>query len=211
MQLVVINHPAALPYTKPIMSKEKPRSGFPRLLHALRFERVRYRQFVGIAFIVLVSALGTSSKLLLTIGAVLVALGVVVRLWASGHIMKNQVLATGGPYAFVRHPLYVGNILLGVGFCVASGLWWSLPLFIAIMIVFYPKTIQTEDDKLHRTFGADWEQWRARTRALIPRLTPYPKASPGGWSLKQSLSKNGEPLIALFLFACLCFLYWRIQ
>jgi protein-S-isoprenylcysteine O-methyltransferase Ste14 len=144
-------------------------------------------------------------------GAALVVLGVVVRLWASGHIMKNRELATGGPYAYVRHPLYVGNILLGVGFCIASGLWWSLPLFLAIMLIFYPKTIETEDGKLHRTFGADWEQWRARTRALIPRLTPYPKASAGGWSFKQSMKKNGEPLIALFLLACLYYLYLSIK
>jgi protein-S-isoprenylcysteine O-methyltransferase Ste14 len=190
------------------MSQEKPRSGVPRLLHALRFDRVRYRQFIGIAFIVLVSVLGRSTELFLAIGAALVVLGVIVRLWASGHIMKNKVLATGGPYAYVRHPLYVGNILLGVGFCVASGLWWSLPLFLAIMLIFYPSTIRHEDEKLHRTFKQDWEEWRGRTRALIPRLTPYPKASSGGWSFAQSMRKNGEPLIAIFLLACL-YLLWR--
>lgn len=193
------------------MSKDKPRSGAQRLFHALRFERVRYRQFIGIAFIVLISAVGKSMEPLLITGAVLVALGIAVRLWASGHIMKNKELATGGPYAFVRHPLYVGNILLGVGFCVASGLWWSLPAFIAIMFIFYPTTIRHEDESLHRVFKADWEQWRARTRALIPRLTPYPKASSGGWSFKQSMRKNGEPLIALFLFGCLYYLWRNIK
>lgn len=126
--------------------------GLQRFLHDIRYKRQRFRQFIGIAFIILVSAAGRPKGLLFVPGAVLVILGIAARLWASGHIKKNKALATDGPYAYVRHPLYVGNLTLGFGFCLASGLWWSLPLLTAVLLAFYPPAIRREDEKLHRRF-----------------------------------------------------------
>ena len=183
--------------------------GIQRFLHDIRYRRDRYRQFIGIAFVVLVTVAGHPTTGFFWMGAVLVCCGIAVRLWASGHIKKNKVLATDGPYQYVRHPLYVGNILLGCGFCLSSGLWWSGPLFILILLVFYPQAIQREDDKLHHLFKEDWENWRKQTPALLARMTWTYR--PGGrWSFWQSLRQNGEPVIALFLFACLYYLFIRL-
>lgn len=176
--------------------------GLDRFLHDIRNRRERFRQFVGITFVILITAAASPEEILFFPGAVLVILGIATRLWASGHIKKNRVLATDGPYGYVRHPLYVGNITMGFGFALASGLWWSLPLLIAILLAFYPHAIRREDEKLHRTFGQDWEQWRKETRALVPRLTHYRPVQRGSWSFRQSLRQNGEPVIALF------FLFW---
>jgi protein-S-isoprenylcysteine O-methyltransferase Ste14 len=85
--------------------------GLQRLLHDIRHHRERFRQFLGIAFIILVSSAGEPKGILFVPGALLVMLGIAARLWASGHIKKNKVLATDGPYAYVRHPLYVGNLI----------------------------------------------------------------------------------------------------
>ena len=109
--------------------------GLKRFLHDIRYHRERFRQFIGISFVILVSVAGEPEELLFFAGGVLVFLGIAVRLWASGHIKKNKALATDGPYAYVRHPTYVGNLTLGVGFALASGLWWSLPLFIFILLL----------------------------------------------------------------------------
>ncbi|MFZ1199787.1 MAG: isoprenylcysteine carboxylmethyltransferase family protein [Desulfobacterales bacterium] len=183
--------------------------GVRRFLHDIRYRRDRFRQFIGIAFLVLVTLAGAPVAGLFWLGVAVAGVGIAVRLWASGHIKKNKALATDGPYAYVRHPLYVGNILLGCGFSLASGLWWSGPLFILILLVFYPQAIQREDDKLHHLFTDDWERWRQRTRALLPHWSLA--ARPGGaWSFWQSLRQNGEPLIALFLLAGLYFLFLRL-
>jgi protein-S-isoprenylcysteine O-methyltransferase Ste14 len=173
--------------------------GWQRFLNDIRRRRGRYRQFIGIAFVILVSIAGKPKAFLFFTGAVLVIPGIAVRMWASGHIKKDKALATDGPYAYVRHPLYVGNLTLGVGFALASGLWWGLPLFIAIVLIFYPPAIRSEDAKLQRLFTEDWEQWYKETRALIPRLTPYQPGQRSSWSFMQSLRQNGEPIIALFL------------
>ena len=173
--------------------------GLKKFLHNIRFRRDRYRQFVGIAFVILVSIVGQPNKTLLITGSVLIILGITIRLWASGHIKKNKVLATNGPYAYVRHPLYVGNITLGSGFALASGLWWGIPLFILILFIFYPQAIKREDEKLHRVFGYEWEKWREKTMALIPRIMNRKSIERGNWSFWQSLRQNGEPIIAVFL------------
>jgi protein-S-isoprenylcysteine O-methyltransferase Ste14 len=173
--------------------------GLGRFLHDIRYHRERFRQFLGIAFVILVSTGGEPKKTLFLTGGALVILGIAARLWASGHIKKNKVLATDGPYAYVRHPLYVGNISLGFGFALASGLWWSLPLLAGILVAFYPHAIRREDEKLRRMFDRQWDQWRKGTRALIPRLVPYQSTQAGSWSFRQSLRRNGEPIIALFL------------
>ena len=180
--------------------------GLKRFLHDIRHHRERFRQFIGIAFVMLVSVAGQPERPLFFIGAVLACLGIAIRLWSSGHIKKNKALATDGPYAYVRHPIYVGNITLGFGFSIASSLWWSLPLFILILITFYPHAIRSEDEKLHRIFGEEWEQWKKNTRALIPRFVLHGLAQRGSWSFMQSLRQNGEPIIDLFLLFCLYFL-----
>src|SRR5262245_40154952 len=128
------------------------RVGWRRIAHDLRHRRRRYRQFVGVTFVVWMTLVGRPLEGLLVLGAVLAALGMLVRLWASGYVMKNEVLATVGPYGYVRHPLYVGNVLICAGFCAASGLWWSVPVALVLLLVFYPETIRYEDKKLCRLF-----------------------------------------------------------
>jgi hypothetical protein len=134
--------------------------------------------------------------------------------------MKNEVLATHGPYRFVRHPLYTGNILLVAGFALAGSRWWGLPLAAFFFWFYYPTAIEYEDRKLRRIFGAAWERWAARTPALAPGLpgkrvphvsaetaVPAP-ASTGRWSLATSSQRNGEIVLALFSLACMGWVAW---
>ncbi len=183
--------------------------GLEKLVYDLKHRRYRFRQFVGILFLFVLTAVGAPIAGWFGAGLAAVALGMAVRLWASGHVKKDKALATTGPYGYVRHPLYVGNHLITLGFCLASGLWWSFLAWGAIALVFYPGTIAHEDEVLHRLFGTEWEAWRARTRALIPRLTPYRPGEKSEWSFAQSWH-NGEPVIIAILLGCLYLLYFRL-
>ncbi len=181
--------------------------GVEKFFDDIKNYRYRFRQFVGIFFIVFVSLLAKPVPETFFAGSLLVVAGIAIRMWASGHIKKNSELATDGPYAYVRHPLYVGNITLGLGFALSSGLWWAIPVYVLILIVFYPQAIRNEDEKLHAMFRDEWEKWSRNTKALIPRFIILKPEQRGTWSFKQSLMSNGEPVIAVFLFACLLLQY----
>ncbi len=187
------------------------RIGLRKFLHDIRYQRRRFRQFIGIAFLILLTIVGAPKRAWFWPGVAFAVLGIAVRLWASGHVKKDKALAVSGPYAFVRHPLYVGNHLITLGFCLASGLWWSFPVWIALGLYFYPQTIRDEDRLLARLFPEQWPQWAQQVRALIPRLTPYRAGGAAApWSFRVSLRKNGEPIIAALLGLFLYILYTRL-
>ena len=185
--------------------------GLSRLWHDLLHRRERFRQALGIAFVIVVAAAASTTQTLLLVSLPLVLAGILIRLWASGHVKKDKELATDSPDSLARHPLYVGNILIGFGFCIASGRWWSFPVFVLFLLLFYPPAIRQEDRKLHRLFPEAWEPWAAEVRALIPRVKPYREGASGGsWSFSQSLRQNGEPIIALILIGLL-WLAWFVS
>jgi hypothetical protein len=186
-----------------------PLTGAPRVIRELRYHEAS-RQLIGIALTAVFAVLGRPTTTTFWLGMAIVLLGVAVRVWASGVIFKNEVLATSGPYAYVRHPLYVGNIATLAGFAIASALWWAPPLVLAFLLFYYPPAIEYEDRKLHRIFGDRWSDWSVEVRALFPRRSPYPSAQPAQWSFRQSLRRNGEPIIALYLAACATWLYTKI-
>lgn len=135
------------------------------------------------------------------LGAAAALIGSAIRLWAAGYIEKNQQLAQGGPYRYMRHPLYTGMITLLLGVGLACGLEWALPLLTVFLLAFYPEVIQREDAWLRHRFGQQWEVWAAARPAILPKLKPDESTtiSEGHWSLRQALLRNGEPLIALGL------------
>ena len=119
-----------------------------------------------------------------------------VRLYASGFIVKNKQLATGGAYSIVRHPLYTGNLLLIVGFSFASGQWWALVVSGIFWWFYYPPAIEYEDRKLFGIFGEDWEKWSTTVPAVIP--ASFRMRSRSGWSFQTSLKQNYEPVIVIY-------------
>src|SRR5688500_11139115 len=89
----------------------------------------------------------------LAAGAGVSVLGLAIRAWASGHIRKNAQLATSGPYAFTRNPLYFGSCLLGLGFTIASGRWLLALLFAALFIGIYVPTMRVAASTVAQLYG----------------------------------------------------------
>ena len=181
-------------------------TGIHKLIRSLRYHEAS-RQWFAILFVLLVSWLGNTNLTLLYAGAAVAAAGELIRMWASGHVKKNKELATDGPYAYARHPLYVGNILILVGYSVASNTWWSFVLMAFLLWFYYPPAILYEDKKLKNIFGEQWVEWSQNIHALIPTFRSNSGSASSDWSFKQSLMKNGEPVIAIYLLACLYLLY----
>ncbi len=109
----------------------------------------------------------------LVAGACVSVLGLAIRAWAAGHIRKNAQLATSGPYAFTRNPLYFGSFLLGLGFTIASGQWPLALLFAALFIGIYLPVMRVETTTMAQLFGSDFEIYRRSVPLFFPRLTAY--------------------------------------
>ncbi|HEX6998825.1 MAG TPA: isoprenylcysteine carboxylmethyltransferase family protein [Gammaproteobacteria bacterium] len=175
--------------------------GIAAVIRELRYHEAS-RQILAVVLIALYAAVAAPQRVSAFAGLVVAVVGEAIRLYASGFVMKNVELATNGPYAFVRHPLYTGNILLVTGFALASSRWWALPLALLFFWFYYPPAIEYEDRKLRRIFGAQWEEWAARTPALVPALRGARSARGGSWSLAKSQRQNGELVIAAFVAIC---------
>lgn len=110
---------------------------------------------------------------LLAVGGAVAFLGVVIRAWAAGCIRKDQELATTGPYAHTRNPLYLGSLFIGAGVTLAGGRWYFVVLFLLFFAVIYRRTMLDEEEGLEEEFGDTYRRYREAVPALLPRLTPY--------------------------------------
>jgi len=186
-----------------------PRTGLTHVIRELRYHEAA-RQLLAVVLIVVYAVTAAPLPALTAIGLPVAVAGAFVRLYASGFIVKNQELATDGAYRFVRHPLYTGNILLVVGLALAGSRWWGIPLALLFFWFYYPTAIEYEDRKLHGIFGAAWEQWSARTPALMPRFGGEAPATAGDrrWSLAVS-NTHGELVFVVLALACAVWVAWR--
>ena len=179
-----------------------PVGAFAQFIRKLRYHEAS-RQVLALVLMLLFSYAAQPSELPLALGTPFIVAGAALRLAASGFVAKNRELATNGPYALVRHPLYTGNIALIAGFAIVSGQWWAAIVALAFFWFYYPTAIEYEDRKLHRLFGEQWERWAAQVPALLPSFRGLGAAAAGRWSLRKSAWQNGEPFITLLVAACL--------
>ena len=143
----------------------------------------------------------------------LVLPGLSIRAWAAGTVKKNRELATSGPYAFTRNPLYLGSMLIAAGFALAL-LSWLVALVLALgFAVIYVPVIASEERFLRATFPG-FDDYCRRVPRLVPRLTPRNSESPATGSGTSEFSfrlylKHREYnalLGATLLYLCLFFL-----
>ena len=129
----------------------------------------------GAAFLWLAPRYTSPDRLL--IGGVIAFIGVLIRAWSTGHIVKNQNLTTTGPYAHTRNPLYLGSFLIALGFGIAAH-WIAVLLVVAFWIAVYGPTIQREREYLRGLYGPAYAEYEAHVPAFLPRLSAW--AGPAG-------------------------------
>src|SRR5580698_6469162 len=129
----------------------------------------RIRVPLGFAFAVLYFWLARPTWKFLALGAVLIAPGLLIRALASGHVRKNEELATSGPYAYTRNPLYLGSLLIGVGFAVAARSWWVGVVLVLMFFAIYLPVIRAEEKFLRERFP-EFEEYARRVPRVIPRI-----------------------------------------
>ncbi len=116
-------------------------------------------------------------------GCLLVALAWSLRIWAFGHLEKNQLLVTSGPYAHCRNPAYLGSFMALAGVVLAAGnlesrqgrAVWGFGLFLGIVFfaIYMPRKKRKEYTRLERLFGEPARVYASNVPHFLPRLSPW--------------------------------------
>lgn len=129
----------------------------------------RIRVPLGFVFAALYFWLARPTWPFIAIGALIAAVGIAIRASAAGFVKKNRELTTTGPYAYTRNPLYLGSLIIAIGFGIASRNWWVAAVIVVLFLAIYLPVIRSEEEFLRGEFSG-FDEYCTRVPRLIPRL-----------------------------------------
>ncbi|MCD4785956.1 MAG: isoprenylcysteine carboxylmethyltransferase family protein [Candidatus Eremiobacteraeota bacterium] len=174
----------------------------------------RYRGwlFIPAAIIMLILARPTVSSLIVGL-IVSFVIGEGIRIWAVGYSgvttrgseLEAPKLITAGPYALIRNPLYMGNLMSWLGFCIAASgaapIWVKAVIFLSMLvsyIIIYGNIIPHEEAFLEKEFKEPFIEYKKHVPAMLPRLKPYEKQN-GKWDPGVIISAESHTIIMLIV------------
>jgi len=129
-------------------------------------------------------------------GSAIAVAGEALRVWAAGHLEKGREVTSSGPYRFIRHPLYAGSTLMGIGLAVASASMIVAALVGAYLVTFITAAVRTEEMFLRSRFGDAYDRYASG------------QVASRRFSLTRAIA-NREYRAVVGLTAVLSFLTWR--
>jgi len=181
----------------------------------------KYRSYTPIPFVILMIAYQQSNVWSLPLGLLIAVCGELIRLWAvswagsetrtTGKV-GGTYLVINGPYAHVRNPLYVGNILIYFGLGIMSfALFPYLQIIALAFFIFqYHEIIKEEEGFLKEKFGNDFTDYIKNVPRIFPRLSPYKKdgVEQPDYDIKKGLRSERRTLQAFSIVAGTLILLW---
>lgn len=170
------------------------------------------RSYTPIPFLILMVIFARPTITSILVGFVIVLLGECIRFWGvsiagaetrTTGTVGGTYLITNGPFAYVRNPLYVGNMLLyaGVGVMSMALFPWLILVAIVWFLIQYSLIIAGEEAYLRTTFGEDYALYCGAVHRFLPRLVPYrpPQPSPKNVNFREGLDSEKRTLQAIGL------------
>ena len=146
-------------------------------------------------------------------GMVLIFLGEGIRIWAAGHLQKNEILTVSGPYAYVKNPLYIGSIFITAGFCIlADNIYLLAAAFFMFCFHYIPYKKRVEGDRLRKIFGSQFEDYDEKVPDYLPRRSPYSNEKVS-WQFKAFTENSEEGILLIILAGIILILsrpYWGL-
>jgi protein-S-isoprenylcysteine O-methyltransferase Ste14 len=133
----------------------------------------RWRVPLGFACAALFFLLAQARPLTLMVGGLVALPGLALRAWATGHLRKNDALATTGPYAYTRNPLYLGSFVMGLGFTIAAGRLILGLVFAVLFLGIYVPVMRVEAKALDELFAHDYQRYASVVPLFLPRVSAY--------------------------------------
>ena len=192
-------------------------SRFPVLIFSRRLEIGLLAVILAVFFVKPNDMFGSHWKLRVILSMVLILAGMILRIWAGGcagsHTGDSKIqaprLATGGPYAHVRNPIYFGTILIGLGMSVLIGDWRLIPICLLTFIVLYAAIVPAEEKFLRKSFGMEYEAYFRGVPRWIPRPVRWSEShnAPFNWGILAGEARIAAVLVFIFgVIKCAAFL-----
>jgi protein-S-isoprenylcysteine O-methyltransferase Ste14 len=165
----------------------------------------RLRVPAGFVLLVAFAWLSRPSLLSMEMGLPISVLGLLLRGWAAGHLAKNEKLATSGPFAYVRNPLYLGTLITAAGLVGAAREVWLVLFFAAVFLLVYLPAIELEEQHLRQIFP-EYTAYAGKISRFLP-LAKWPGApSVFSWALYR---RNEEYKAAAGFLIAAAWLVWK--
>ena len=168
-----------------------------------RWFKLRFAILYPFGIIVVLFAMPDDRSIWQGIG--LIVAGLLTRVWANGYAIKMDRLTTSGPYAFIRHPLYAGTILIVAGFVILLKFYYAGIPFLVLLFLIYRSTAQKEERMLEEKFKDVYRDYRSSVPALFPRLTPFRKGEKWPFSFRRLLNSEEYKLFLWVLVLVIVF------
>ncbi len=165
----------------------------------------RLRVAGGFVLLATFAFLANPSRKSMTIGLPVSLLGLALRSWASGHLAKDKDLATSGPYAYIRNPLYVGTLVAALGVVLAARNFWLVLLFVVVFFLVYLPAVELEEQHLREIFPL-YASYARQVNRFVPSVRTIANRKPFSWPLYY---RNEEYKAALGWLAAVAWLAWR--
>lgn len=191
-------------------------------MKTVREKLFRYRSYTPLPFVVVMLVFAKPTDFSLLLGALCAILGEAIRFWGvayagsltrvTGSVGAPEVIVAG-PFAYVRNPLYVGNILLYVGIGVMSNaLFPWLIVAASVYFVFqYSLIVSLEEEFLEKEFGAAYLEFKKQVPRFVPRLVAYRHQAQEhqrpNWG--EALKSERRTLQALALVSLILVVLWQ--
>lgn len=184
----------------------------------------KYRSYTPIPFLILMLIFQKSTPLSLIIGIAIALIGELIRFWGVSWTgsetrttggVGGTFLIISGPFAYVRNPLYVGNILMYLGLGIMSFALFPYLQIIAIIffLIQYYYIVQEEEKFLREKFKEHYKDYCKHVPAFFPRLFPYknPEVLQPAYNPKAGFRSEKRSLQAFIGISVLLVILWLIR
>lgn len=168
----------------------------------------RIRVPAGFFLAALFLILAAPTPALLGWGAAVALAGLLLRAASAGYLEKNRRLATRGPYAYTRNPLYLGSALAGAGLCIAAGHGWFFLLLGVFLVAVYWPVLRSEEAHLGRLFPEEFPAYARAVPLLWPRLRPWRKEGAAPARFEWRRYRANREYEALLAYVAIVLILW---
>ncbi len=168
-----------------------------------------YRSYTPIPFFIVMLIFAKPTLLSLVVGFIIASVGELIRIWGVGYAgsetrttgpVGGSKLVTNGPYAYVRNPLYIGNLIIYLGFGIMSMALFPYLQIVALIYFYiqYYLIVTLEEEYLSKTFAGEYERYFNSVPRFIPRLKRYEFAGDLKFNFVEALKSERRTLQAFF-------------